>query len=193
MPPDRDVAQSSQAPTAPITLDGLRSLVPEYARDVRLNVSGIATITSLTEQQRWGTVVAAACAARSGIVTRAVVADATSHLSASAMTAARAAAAIMAMNNVYYRCTHALGGDYSELPARLRMAVIANSGVERADFELWCFAVSTINGCTACTVAHERQVVQRGGTREMVQDAVRIAAIIQSLAVVLDAEAAISG
>ena len=71
--------------------------------------------------------------------------------------AARAAASIMAMNNIYYRFTHlASAPDYKTLPARLRMNVIGKPGVDKADFELWCLAVSAINGCGVCIDSHEK-------------------------------------
>ena len=67
------------------------------------------------------------------------------------MTAAKAAAAIMGMNNVYYRSLHLLKNpEYRTLPARLRMNIIANPGVDKVDFELWCTAVSAVNGCGMC-------------------------------------------
>jgi alkyl hydroperoxide reductase subunit D len=56
------------------------------------------------------------------------------------------------------------------------------------DFELWSLAVSAINGCGRCLEAHERVVTGQGLSREAVQDAVRIAAVIHGVAVVLDAE-----
>ena len=93
-----------------------------------------------------------------------------------ATNAAKAAAAVMAMNNVYYRFTHLVEKpDYSTMPARLRMNVIGNPGVDQLDFELWSLAVSAINGCGKCIESHEHEVISKGATKEMVQDAVRIA------------------
>ena len=95
----------------------------------------------------------------------------------------------MGMNNVYYRFTHLVGSeDYRTMPARLRMNVIGNPGVARADFELWSLAVSAINGCGACLAAHERQVIEHGLSREAVQDAVRLASMLHGIAVALEAE-----
>jgi alkyl hydroperoxide reductase subunit D len=89
----------------------------------------------------------------------------------------------MAMNNVYYRFTHLVSDtDYRSMPARLRMQVIANPGVPKADFELACLAVSAINGCGACLEAHAHQVTTAGLTKEAVQSAVRIAAVLQATA-----------
>jgi alkyl hydroperoxide reductase subunit D len=98
----------------------------------------------------------------------------------------------MGMNNVYYRFTHLVGGDYRSMPARLRMNVMAKPGVEKVDFELWSLAVSAINGCGMCMEAHEKVVLQGGLSKEQVQAAVRIAAVVHAVAAVLDGEAALA-
>jgi alkyl hydroperoxide reductase subunit D len=88
---------------------------------------------------------------------------------------------------VYYRFTHLVEDtEYATLPARLRMNVIGNPGIAKVDFELLSLAVSAINGCGACIVAHERQVRQHGLGREAVQSAVRIAATVHAVARVLE-------
>ena len=93
------------------------------------------------------------------------------------------------MNNIYYRFVHMAGdADYKTMPARLRMSVIAQPGVDKSDFELWSLAVSAINGCGMCIEAHERAVRKEGITAEQVQAAVRIAAVVNAAAAVLDAE-----
>ena len=99
----------------------------------------------------------------------------------------------MGMNNVYYRFTHLVGGDYPSMPAKLRMNVMARPGVEKVDFELWSLAVSAINGCGMCMESHEKVVLHGGLTKEQVQAAVRIAAVVHAVAGVMDAEAALAG
>jgi alkyl hydroperoxide reductase subunit D len=153
-----------------MSIDALKTRLPDYAKDIRLNLGSLATEPSLTTQQRAGTFVAAA-----------------------ALSAARSAAAIMAMNNVYYRFTHLVGGDYPNMPAKLRMNVMARPGVEKADFELWSLAVSAVNGCGMCMESHEKVVRQAGLTQEQVQAAVRIAAVVHATAAVLDGEDAVAG
>ena len=78
-----------------------------------------------------------------------------------------------------------------ELPAKLRMNVIAKPGVEKADFELWSLAVSAVNGCGMCIDAHEHELRKAGLSTEAIQAAVRIAATVHAVASVLDGEAAI--
>ena len=100
----------------------------------------------------------------------------------------------MAMNNVYYRFLHFVGdgNPYQGLPARLRMQVIGNPGVDHVDFELWCLAASAINGCGACVASHDKVVRDKGATAPMVQDAVRIASVVHALAASLDGVAALA-
>ncbi len=170
-----------------MSLDTLKARLPDYAKDLRLNLSSIPSITSLTPQQLWGTVLATAIASRNPEVVRAVDAASSEFLSGQAKTAVRSAAAIMAMNNIYYRFTHlSKHPDFLTMPARLRMNVIANPGVEKVDFELWSLAVSAVNGCGRCIEAHEDVLLKAGVAKEAIQDAIRIAAIVFSVAVTLD-------
>jgi alkyl hydroperoxide reductase subunit D len=175
-----------------MSLEALKSRVPDYARDIRLNLGSLSGEPSLTAEQRAGTFVAAALASRNTEVTAAIVAEFAPHLSSEALEAAKAAASIMAMNNVYYRFTHLVGGDYANMPAKLRMNVMAKPGVDKATFELWSLAVSAVNGCGMCMENHERAVRQHGLTAEQVQAAVRIAAVVYAAATVLDGEAALA-
>ena len=158
-----------------------------------MNLSSLAAEPSLSEQQRAGTFVASALASRSPVVTEALVAEFGPKLSPAALEAAKAAASIMAMNNIYYRFVHLVSAaDYKTLPAKLRMNVIGKPGVEKVDFELWSLAVSAINGCGMCVDSHERELRKHGLGVEAVQAAVRIAAVVHAVAATLDGEAALS-
>jgi lipoyl-dependent peroxiredoxin subunit D len=170
-----------------MSLEDLKNRLPEYAKDLKLNLSSLAAEASLTEQQRAGCFVACALASRGRLAIKAIMGEFADKLTPEALFAAKAAAAIMGMNNVYYRFTHlASAPDYKTMPARLRMNVIGKPGVERADFELWCLAVSAINGCGACIDSHEQVLRKAGMTGEQVQAAVRIAATVHAAAVVAE-------
>jgi len=162
-----------------MSIDNLRSALPEWAKDLSLNLSTLSRSSSLTEQQQWGTFVAAAAATRNESVLVQVMEDARTHLSEEAISAALGAASIMAMNNVAYRTRHFLGSAYENERMGLRMNIIGTSGgVEKVDFELWSLAVSTINGCEKCVTAHEATVRGEGLSTEQVWEAVRIAATL---------------
>jgi alkyl hydroperoxide reductase subunit D len=173
----------------PMPLEILANRLPQPARDLKQNLATIGTSAALNEQQLWGAVYASALAARTASVIRAVAAEAAQQLSPAALDAAKAAHAIMAMNNVYYRSLHMIHDEeLRKLPARLRMTVVGNPGVDKLDFELWELAVSAINGCDECLRAHVKGIIGAGGTREQIQEALRIAAIVNAVAVVLEGE-----
>jgi alkyl hydroperoxide reductase subunit D len=168
-------------------MEELFNLFPDYARDLKVNLQNVLKQTELTEQQTWGTAVASAVAARNPRITEAVVREAGAHLSPEAQHAAKAAAAIMGMNNVYYRFQHLSGNDrYGQIPARLRMQAIRSHGSDPVDFELWCTAVSAINGCGVCVASHEKVLREKGVTEETILAAIRIASVIHGAAAVLD-------
>jgi alkyl hydroperoxide reductase subunit D len=176
-----------------MTIETVRDLIPDYAKDLKLNLSSVLAEEGLSEQQRWGTLLASALASRNPALIQAVAGEAEAHLTPQAIKAAKAAAAIMAMNNIYYRFTHlASDPDYAGMPARLRMSVIGNPGVEKSDFELWSLAVSAINGCGRCIDAHEQVLRHAGVSREQIQQAVRIASIVHAIAATLEGEASLA-
>jgi lipoyl-dependent peroxiredoxin subunit D len=178
-----------------MSLDALRATLPAYAKDLSLNLSTLANETTLSDQQKWGALVASAHAVGQRSVVSAIEAAATeAGLSPEAADAAKAAAAIMGMNNVYYRALHLISNpEYKTLPARLRMNVLANPGVEKADFELWCTAVSAINGCGMCLDSHEAELKKHGVAAAQIQTALRIAAVVNAVSRVLEAEASSEG
>jgi alkyl hydroperoxide reductase subunit D len=165
-----------------MSIDNLKGGLPEFAKDLKLNLGSLARSTELSEQQLWGTFVATAAATRNDQVISEITEEAKTHLSDEAYNAALAAASIMAMNNVAYRARGWLGDDYSQVRMGLRMNVISKPGIEKADFELFSLAVSTINGCEHCTVAHEKTVREEGLTKEQVFEAVKIAATVSGVA-----------
>ncbi len=176
-----------------MTLNELLETLPSYARDLKLNLSSLLSQAELTEQQTWGTVVASAVASRNDDLIRSAFADAAGHLSPQAIEAAKGAAAIMGMNNVYYRFLHLTSNEkYRTIPARLRMNILRSHGVDPLDFELWCTAVSAINGCGACVDSHEKTLREKGMSEETIVAAVRIASVIHGLASVLVAEKAVA-
>jgi alkyl hydroperoxide reductase subunit D len=176
-----------------MSIQTLKERLPEYAKDLKLNLSSLAGESVLGEAQKAGTFIATAIASRNPEVIRAVTAEFAAKLEPAALMAAKAAAAIMGMNNVYYRFLSLVGGEeYSKLPARLRMNVIATPGTSRADFELWCLAVSAVNACGKCIASHEKVLRDAGMTAEQIQAAVRIASVIHAVAVTLESEAALS-
>jgi alkyl hydroperoxide reductase subunit D len=117
---------------------------------------------------------------------KAVLAEARQRVDAAVIDDAFAAAALMAMNNVYYRFRHVVGKPvYATKSPRLRMNRLAHPASNKLDFELFCLAVSAINNCEACIQSHEKVVVDGGLSEEQVHDALRVAATVNAAAVAL--------
>jgi len=171
----------------------LKEALPLFAKDIRLNLDSTIAVSTVPEQRLWGAVLSTAIASRPRRVLDEIGSEAREHLSAQAFEAAKAAAAIMAMNNVYYRAKHLLADEgapeYEHIPARLRMQVTATrGGVDAEDFEFWCLAVSAVNGCGGCLAAHDRKLRELGIPREQAHEALRIAAVVHAVAVTLEGE-----
>jgi alkyl hydroperoxide reductase subunit D len=175
-----------------MTLDQLIDTLPPSAKDLKLNFSSLVrNNTELTPQQLWGTIVATTLATRSAQLTAAVLSTAPAHLSPQALEAAKTVAAIMGMNNIWYRFHHLSSNPkYATLPARLRMSGLRGHGIEDVDVELWALAVSAVNGCGKCVDAHENVVREKGLTEETVAAAIRVTSVIHAIGCVLDQVAA---
>jgi alkyl hydroperoxide reductase subunit D len=173
-----------------MNFDELVDGLPGYAKDLKLNYSTLVRQnTELTPQQLWGTVVASAIATRSEPLIAAAFKAGEVQLTPQAFEAAKSAAAVMGMNNIFYRFLHLTSNEkYSTLPARLRMNAIRTHGVEPLDFELWSLAVSAINGCGKCVDSHEQVIRQKGAGEELVLAVIRVAAVVHAIGPVLDAE-----
>lgn len=173
-----------------MNFDALMDTIPSYAKDLKLNFSSVVRQqTELTEQQLWGTVVACAMVSRNEDLTAIALEEAATHLTPQALDAAKGAAAIMGMNNIFYRFLHLSSNEkYATMRAGLRMNVIRTHGVDQLDFELWCIAVSAINGCGACVDSHEKVLREKGFGEEKIMAAVRVASVLHAIAVVLDTE-----
>ena len=173
-----------------MNFDTLMDIIPAYAKDLKLNFSSVVRQqTELNEQQAWGTVVASAIASRNQQFIQAALEEAATHLTPEALEASKAAAAIMGMNNIFYRFLHLTSNEkYGTMRAGLRMNVMRTHGIDPLDFELWSTAVSAINGCGTCVDSHEKTLREKGVSEEKILAAVRIASVVHAIAVVLDAE-----
>ena len=169
-----------------MTIETLTNSFPDAAKDIRLNLSAVLQAGVLTPVQRWGVALASAYAARNPEVVAAIRAAAEVELLDGVdpvVADAQGAAAVMAMNNVYYRFRHFMGGAYDTKPPRLRMNKLAQPSTDKATFELLSLAVSAINGCELCVKSHDQAVRHAGLTDDHVHDAVRIAAVVHAAAV----------
>ncbi|QOV89399.1 carboxymuconolactone decarboxylase family protein [Humisphaera borealis] len=169
-------------------LEALRQSFPEYAKDIKLNLSSVLSDSSLSVDQRWGVAVASAIACNSPQLKEATLADARNHVEPRVLEDAAASAVLMAMNNIYYRFRHMVDKpSYGQKPPRLRMNRIMQPTSTKVDFELYSLAVSAIHGCEMCVQSHEKALMGHNVTEDQVNDAIRIAAVFHAAAQVLTA------
>lgn len=175
-----------------MSLSTLRNALGDYAKDTKLNLGKVFEedgAPGLSQTQVYAIALASAYASKHADVVHAITAE-TAALPAAHIEAAKAAATIMGMNNVYYRFLHLVSDkEYSKMPANLRMNIIGNPGIDKVDFELMSLAVSAINGCGMCMDAHVHEVVKGGVSKQGVQSAIRIAAVIMAAAQALTIDA----
>ena len=146
-----------------MNIEQIRDALPDYARDLKLNLGSVLTTAGapgLTDKQIWSIALASAIAVAQRRLRAQHRSDSRSASRTRPMSqGAKAAAAIMGMNNIYYRFLHLVeDGEYQTMPARLRMNVIANHGIDKLDFELISLAVSAVNGCGLCITSHEKKL-----------------------------------
>ncbi|MCC6869329.1 MAG: carboxymuconolactone decarboxylase family protein [Burkholderiales bacterium] len=163
----------------------LKTRLPDYAKDIRLNLDGVIARSSLSPQHAIGAALAAAVAARSGTIVDAIVGE--GALDPAHQQAALTAAALMGMNNVWYPFVEMAGdADLKSMRAELRMNAYANhGGVDRPSFELYALAASIVGKCEFCVQSHYRLLKETGLTVQQLRDVGRIAAVVNATAQVL--------
>lgn len=105
---------------------------------------------------------------------------------AEAIAEAVACASLLSANNVFYRFRHFLDKEkYNEIPARIKMNIMARPVTGKEFFELVSLAVSAVNGCEMCVKAHEASLIELGSKEERIFEAVRLGAVVTSLSKVI--------
>ncbi len=167
----------------------IKDRLPDYAKDIRLNLDAVIARSSLTPVAAASVALAAAFAAKSPTIVRAIRADTT--FDAAHQQAALTAAALMGMNNVWYPYLEMAGHpDLKSMRAELRMNAYANhGGVDRQSFELYALAASIVGKCEFCVSSHYKLLQETGITTQQLRDTGRIAAVINAAAQVIAAEA----
>ncbi|MBU6339532.1 MAG: carboxymuconolactone decarboxylase family protein [Rickettsiales bacterium] len=169
-------------------LEELKSIIPDYAKDVKINLSTLISQENqaLTSKQVFGAALASAYGTKEKTLIKILENEVQNILSDVEINAVKTSASLMAMNNIYYRFLHiSEDKEYSQMPAGLRMRGIMDHGIEKIDFEVFSLAISIINGCGMCIDAHANQLIKHGMSKSQVQMIAKIAAVINSAAQVL--------
>ncbi|SRR5690554_5027190 len=163
-----------------------RNGLGEHGKDTKLNLSnlfGNVETSGMTATQFYGTALALAYSIGDSDLIAAVQAEADGKIEANVDAAAKLAATLMAMNNIYYRFVHlCTDKQFSKMPAGLRMNGMANPGVEKTDFELYSLAVSALNGCGMCIDSHVGVLLKHNVSAQVIQQSIKMAAVLNAAA-----------
>lgn len=97
-----------------------------------------------------------------------------------------ACSSLLSANNVFYRFRHFMNKEkYNEIPARIKMNIMARPVGGKEFFELISLAVSAVNGCEMCVTSHEASLIELGSKEERIFEAVRLASVITSVGKVI--------
>lgn len=171
------------------TIKALLAELPDEAKDLVVNAERVLRGESLDPLLTWGVAVASAYFIRHPKLTDAVLADATAAgLSQELLSDAKAAASLMGMNTVYFRFRHLMHSEvYNAKPFNLRMTRMQQVATSRLNFELFSIGPAALAGCELCLKAHETAILKDGMNESNIHDAVRIASVLNGIAVALDA------
>lgn len=168
-----------------MSIDNIKNKIGDSAKDIRLNISSIMTNFGggLDERETYMIALSSAYATKCKFTIENIANIVSQKLSTEEVEAAKSAASIMAMNNIYYRFVHLCSDkEYGKMPAGLRMQVIGSSaGVDKKIFEAMSLAVSAINGCGMCIDSHVQQLVNAGMTKQAIQTTIKIAAVVNAV------------
>jgi alkyl hydroperoxide reductase subunit D len=166
-------------------INQIKNLVPEFAKDIRLNLDGTIARSSLTGNDAVGVALAAAFAAKSKVIVDII--KESNVLSAEELNAVMTAASLMGMNNAYYPFVEMTeDAELKKQPAALRMNAYANhGGVDKRRFEMYALAASIVGKCNFCVKSHYDLLKTEGMTMSQLKDVGRIAAVVNATAQII--------
>lgn len=161
-----------------------KSELGSHSKDTKLNLGNLFSnpdATGMTNDQFYGTALSLAYTLNDTNLIQAIQAEAEGKVESNVTEAAKTAASLMAMNNIYYRFLHlSTDKQFAKMPAGLRMNAMASPGVDKADFELYSLAVSALNGCGMCIDAHVKTLLEHNVSALAIQSSVKMAAVLNA-------------
>lgn len=170
------------------SLESLSATDSKYLRDLKLNVSAVLKSKNLSAKETALLALATASNEKNDVLITAFEGLSTKEgASADEIAEAHACASLLSLNNVFYRFRHYMHGNeyYNNTPAGIRMSIMMSPVLGKEFFELMSIVVSALNGCEQCVTSHEYSVKALGTSEARIYDAVRLAAVIKSLCVVI--------
>jgi lipoyl-dependent peroxiredoxin subunit D len=169
------------------SLDSLEEGKSRYLADLKLNFKNSFESEYLTKKEIALLGVSLAANAGNAILREFFKGNAQQEgASSEEIAEAIACASLLSANNVFYRFRHFMNKEkYNEIPARIKMNIMARPVTGKEFFELMSLAVSAVNGCEMCVKSHEASLLELGAKEERVFESVRLAAVITSLTKVI--------
>lgn len=165
----------------------LASTDSKYLRDLKINVTNALAAETLSKKEAYLLTLAVAVNEKNKALQNAFSEHAKAEgASEKEIAETISCTSLLTANNVYYRFRHFMHDEfYNNAQAGIRMSIMANPLQGKEFFELISLAVSALNGCELCVTSHEKTLITHGTTKQRIHDAVRLAAVIKSLIVLL--------
>jgi lipoyl-dependent peroxiredoxin subunit D len=164
-------------------VDTIKNSIPDHSKDIKLNLDAVINRSGLDEVDAHACALAAALSAGNGALAYLIQGSEIFSNNTAECDAAKTAASLMGMNNVYYPFVEmtedsALKG----LPAGLRMTAYANhAGVSKKKFEMYALCASIVGKCNFCVKSHYDLLKKEGMTVTELQAVGKIAAVINAV------------
>ena len=163
-------------------VDEVKASIPDHSKDIKLNLDAVMNRSGLDEVDAHACAFAAAIAANNGDLAFEIAMNGP-LMGTDEREAAKTAAALMGMNNVYYPFVEMTEDpDLKGLPPGLRMnAYATHGGVSKKKFEMYALAASIVGKCHFCVKNHYDVLKKEGMTVTELQAVGKIAAVINAI------------
>jgi lipoyl-dependent peroxiredoxin subunit D len=163
-------------------VDQVKESIPDHSKDIKLNLDAVMNRSGLDEVDAHACAFAAAVAAGNGDLAFEISMNGP-LMGTDEREAAKTAAALMGMNNIYYPFVEMTEDpDLKGLPPGLRMnAYATHGGVSKKKFEMYALAASIVGKCHFCVKNHYDVLKKEGMTVTELQAVGKIAAVINAI------------
>jgi alkyl hydroperoxide reductase subunit D len=172
----------------PVTIGGnwleqVKASIPDHAKDIKLNLDAVINRSGLDPVDTHAIAYASAIAAGNGGLAFEIEHNGPLFTAEKEREAAKTAAALMGMNNIYYPFVEMTQDpDLKGLPPGLRMnAYATHGGVSKKKFEMYALAASIVGKCHFCVKNHYDVLKKEGMTVQELQMVGKIASVINAV------------
>jgi alkyl hydroperoxide reductase subunit D len=164
-------------------VEKVKDSIPDHSKDIRLNLDAVINRSLLSVEDTHACALVAALAAGNGELAFAIMSSEELDNFTAEIEAAKTAASLMGMNNVWYPFVEMCNDpELKGLPAGLRMnAYATHAGVSKKKFELYALVASAIGKCHFCVKNHYDVLRKEGMTVQELHHAGKIAAVINAI------------